>query len=158
MPVPVSKKSAIITTVRAHLQAQYDRILSAAQEARGYATDPGSKAESKYDTRSLEASYLAVGQAEQADELAEALVDFDIFDWPNFPPNARITLGALVECDFSGDRVFCLIAPSGGGTSCRFEGVEVTVVTPQAPLYQRIAGRQTGDQITDPPVRILSVS
>ncbi len=155
--MPAIEKSAIIATVRAHLQAQYDRIVGAALEARGYATDPGSKAESKYDTRSLEAAYLAIGQAEKADELAEALADFDTFDWPSFPPDGRIALGALVELDFDGDRVFCLIGPGGGGVSCRFEGVEVTVVTIQAPLYARIASRQAGDLLPGPALRILSV-
>jgi hypothetical protein len=155
--MPPLRKSAVIAAVRAHLQARYDRIVGAALEARGYATDPGSKAESKYDTRSLEASYLAIGQGEQADELAAALRDFDAFDWPDFPQEGRVALGALVALDFDGDQVFALIAPGGGGVTCRFEGVEVTVVTPQAPLYARIAGRQAGETLPGPPLRILSV-
>jgi hypothetical protein len=152
------EKSALIATVRAHLQAQYDRIAAAALEARGYATDPGSKAESKYDTRSLEAAYLAIGQAEKAEELASALADFDTFAWPDFPSTGRVAPGALVELDFDGERVFCLIAPGGGGVSCRFEGVEVIVITPQAPLYQRIAGGQIGDSWSAPALRILSLA
>jgi hypothetical protein len=150
-------KSELITSVRAHLQAQHDRIVGAALEARAYATDPGSKAESKYDTRSLEAAYLAIGQAEQAEELAAALDDFDSFDWPDFAPDDRIGLGALVELDFSGDRVLCLLAPRGGGISCQIDDAELTVLTPQAPLYERIAGRRAGDKPEGPPVRILSV-
>jgi len=155
--MPNLRKSAVIATVRAHLQARYDRIVGAALEARGYATDPGSKAESKYDTRSLEASYLAIGQGEQADELAEALHDFDAFDWPDFPPEGRVALGALVELEFADDLVFCLIAPGSGGLTCRFEGAEVTVVTTQAPLYARIAGRYVGEPLPGPPLRIRSL-
>jgi len=66
-------------------------------------------------------------------------------------------LGALVELEFADDRVFCLIAPGGGGITCHFEGVEVTVVTPQAPLFARIAGRHVGAPLPGPPLRILSL-
>jgi hypothetical protein len=155
--MPLPDKPRLVETVRLHLQAQYNRIAGAASEARGYATDPGSKAESKYDTRSLEASYLAIGQAEQAEALAEALADFDLFDWPEFAPDDRIGLGALVELDFEGDRVFCLLAPRGGGVTCQIEEGELTVLTPQAPLFERIAGRRAGETLTGPPVKIVSV-
>jgi len=151
------EKTAAIAKVRAQLQAQYDRIIGAAQEARGYATDPASKAESKYDTRSLEASYLAIGQAEQADELAAALDDFDFFDWPDFAPGDPIAVGALVELDFDGERVFFLIAPRGGGVTCDLEGVELSVLTPMAPLFDRIAGRLAGEVLSGPPLRVISV-
>ena len=75
-PTPLMKaveKAKVIRIVRAELEAQYRRVAAAAREAHGYATDPDSKAESKYDTRGLEASYLAAGQAAKADELAEAM-------------------------------------------------------------------------------------
>ncbi|MBU6301120.1 MAG: hypothetical protein KGS60_06180 [Verrucomicrobia bacterium] len=150
-------KSAVVATVRAHLQAQYDRITEAALEARGYATDPGSKAESKYDTRSLEAAYLAIGQAGKAEELAAALASFDAFPWPDIRPGDAVAPGALVELDFDGDHVCCLVAPGGGGVTCRCEGLEVIVITTQAPLYHRLAGRRTGDSLTSPDVHILSV-
>ena len=48
-------KSQLLTRIRAELRARLDRLSRAAFEAHAAATDPGSKAEGKYDTRSLEA-------------------------------------------------------------------------------------------------------
>lgn len=56
-------KSELLELIRAELRARLDRLAKAAMDAHAAATDPGSKAESKYDTRSLEESYLATGQA-----------------------------------------------------------------------------------------------
>lgn len=55
------------------LRLRYDRAVSALSGAREAATGADTKAENKYDTRGLEASYLAAGQAEQADDLSRAL-------------------------------------------------------------------------------------
>jgi uncharacterized protein (DUF2345 family) len=65
----MSPKSALLERIRVELRSQFERLAQAAREAHAAATDPGSKAESKYDTRSLEASYLATGQAKQVEEL-----------------------------------------------------------------------------------------
>ena len=56
-------KSTLLEKIRMELKASLEGLTKAALDAHAAATDPGSKAESKYDTRSLEASYLAAGQA-----------------------------------------------------------------------------------------------
>ena len=70
-------KSKLLDRIRSELRAHFDRLTGAARDAHAAATDPGSKAESKYDTRNLEASYLAKGQARQVEEVAEAVRIFD---------------------------------------------------------------------------------
>ena len=57
-------KSAIVESLRQQLKAQYERAIKALEGAHEAATGEDTKAESKYDTRGLEASYLAAGQAE----------------------------------------------------------------------------------------------
>ncbi len=56
-------KSDLVELICGELSATLERLTKAAQAAHEAATDPGSKAESMYDTRSLEESYLATGQA-----------------------------------------------------------------------------------------------
>ena len=70
-------KSELIALVCVELRSRLERLARAARAAHAAATDPGSKAESKYDTRSLEESYLATGQARQVQELAETLRIFE---------------------------------------------------------------------------------
>ena len=151
-------KAEILQQIRNELQAQYDRIAGAANEARDYATDADSKAESKYDTRGLEASYLAAGQAAKADELAESIRVFTMLDLPDFAEGDPIAIGALVEVHFEGTRTFYLLAPHGGGTTCEHDGAELTVLSPNAPLFARLAGRRRGEKIADSGMKILGVA
>lgn len=151
-------KSEILQQIRDELQSQYERIAGAATEARDYATDDGSRAEGKYDTRGLEASYLAAGQAAKADELAEAIRIFTTLDLPDFGDSDPIDLGALVKIEFEGTHTFYLLAPRGGGIICEHEGTELTVLTPNAPLFEKLENLRAGDAIPDSPMTILSVS
>ena len=95
-------KARLLELIRNELRAQLLRLTQAAQEAHAAATDAGSKAESKYDTRNLEASYLASGQAKQVDELAEALRLFEAFDATISDGGDAIVMGALVGETYSG--------------------------------------------------------
>ena len=151
-------KSAIVESLRQQLQAQYERAIKALEGAHEAATGEDTKAESKYDTRGLEASYLAAGQAEQADELQTAIASLDSFEFPDLDLDDPITPGALVEADLDGESVFYLLAPAGGGLTCETDdGTTVTVLGPAAPLKKQLLGKTTGDILEDPPLMILEV-
>lgn len=150
-------KDRILNQIRSELEAQLERILGAARESQTYATDQDNKAESKYDTRSLEASYLARGQAAKAEELAQAIADFGSLEPREFSNEDSIAPGALVEVESGGERAFYLLAPRGGGITCEFDGAMLTVVTPTAPLFQNLTGRRVGESLDRPRVTILGV-
>ncbi len=150
-------KSALLDQIRSELRASLERLSKAAMEAHAAATDPGSKAEGKYDTRSLEASYLAVGQAKQVDELAEAVRIFDALTLPDFEYGEPIDAGALVEIGMSGESSFFLLVPASGGRVVNHQGLEITLLTPASPLYQKLLGLRTGDTLDDPPLEVLEV-
>ena len=108
-------KDRLLDAIRAELRARFDRLTRAAKDAHAAATDPGSKAESKYDTRSLEASYLAAGQARQLEDLARDLGLFDAVTLPAFAIDDPVDAGALVEADLHGESTWFLLAPAAGG-------------------------------------------
>lgn len=141
-------KAALLEKIRQELRSQLDRLSKAALDAHAAATDPGSKAESKYDTRSLEASYLAAGQARQVVEAAEALRIFENLVLPDFSPEDEIDFGALVETDQDGESAWYLLAPAAGGMVIEQDGAEVTVLTPDSALYGKLAGLRTGDSLS----------
>jgi hypothetical protein len=151
-------KQEILERVRTQFREQLERTISASQEARVEATDEESRAESKYDTHAIEASYLAAGQAERAEELALTIQAFALTKFPNFAPNAPIAVGALVDVNFEGERSYFLLAAAGGGTSCDINGRELTVLAPSAPLAKKLMGAKAGDALKDPPLKIISVT
>lgn len=127
--------------------------------AHAAATDPGSKAESKYDTRSLEESYLATGQARQVKELSETLSAFENLRLREFRSDEEIEAGALVRVSRqgSGEETSFLLAPASGGLEVVFEGEEITLLSPESPLYGKFLGKTKGDILEAPPFEILSV-
>lgn len=144
-------KATLLEPIRAELRARLARLSNAAIEAHAAATDPGSKAEGKYDTRSLEASYLAAGQARQVTELADAVRLFESLSLPDFAMDDPIDAGALVEVEVAGEPSWFLLAPAGGGVSVTHQGREITLLTPSSALYQKLCGLQVGDTLEDPP-------
>lgn len=151
------EKSTVINLVRDAVKATHDRMLEAARDTAAGVTDSENKAENKYDTRGLEASYLAAGQGEQVEALREALLMFQPTAFPSFAEDEQISAGALVEGDLKGERLFYLLAPRAGGITCEFEGCEVTVLTPEAPLRQKLLGLKAGDAVVQPPMKVLRV-
>jgi hypothetical protein len=150
-------KDRLLDAIRAELRSRFDRLTRAAREAHAAATDPGSKAESKYDTRSLEASYLAAGQARQVDELARDVGLFEALSLPAFGMDDPIDAGALVEVDLHGESSWFLLAPAAGGLEISHEGMEITLLTPESALYQKLLGLRTGDSLDDPPLFVSEV-
>lgn len=153
-------KSELAALVCDELRVRLDRLAKAAMAAHEAATDPNSKAESKYDTRSLEESYLASGQARQVKELAETLRTFENVRFRDFEEGESIEAGALVVLRRPGDseEVRFLLAPCAGGLEVVFENQEITLLSPESPLYGKLVGLEKGGSLDAPPFEVLSVS
>jgi hypothetical protein len=152
------EKAPLISALIAELGLRYDRAIAALTGAREAATGADTKAENKYDTRGLEASYLAAGQAEQADELSRALHAVETLDFADFDLDDRIAIGALVETEQDDEIRFYLLAPAGGGIVLETaEGDQVTVLGPASPLATKLIGQFAGSILHDPEILILEV-
>ena len=138
-------KRALIKKIIAELTSGLEAYLRAARAAHAEATHEQSKAENKYDTRGLEASYLARGQSKQAAELEAAIAAFEKLDARNYGAGEPIDLGALVELESAGERTLYFIGPKAGGTEVMHQKREVLVITPQSPLGEQLVGRKQRD-------------
>ncbi len=139
-------KRAIIKKITARLTGELEIYFRAAQFSRAEATHESSKAESKYDTRGLEASYLARGQSKQAAELEAAIAEFEKLPVKKFGADEPIGIGALVEMENGGENLFYFIGPRAGGTEVLHDRKEILVITPQSPLGEQLLGRKAGDR------------
>lgn len=134
--------SAIIEKLREDL-ALYHK---AADAARFEATHEQSKAENKYDTRGLEASYLARGQSRQAAEITQALEKFEKLAPRAFSATDPIDTGAVVELQKGKESNTYFIGPRAGGTEVICEKREVLVITPESPLGSQLLGKKLGEK------------
>jgi transcription elongation GreA/GreB family factor len=138
-------KRELLDRIVARLEAELAALTRAALATHAEATDEENKAEDKYDTRGLEASYLAHGQSKAADEVAQALAQFQALAPRDFARNEPIGLGALVTLENIGCYFF---GPRAGGTEVKDDdGHTVLVITPQSPLGRQLLGRKQGDLV-----------
>lgn len=121
-----------------------EKALSASSAA---ATDPDSKAESKYDTRSLEMSYLAKGQASQLEELKADCELLEQFEIRSFQVSERVGLGALVELEKDAIWQSYLLLPAGGGLEIQGEEGLVMVLSAKSPLFEELLDSRMGEEL-----------
>ncbi len=140
-------KEAVLAQILSVLSAELATLTRAAQGSFAAATDPDSKAENKYDTRTLEASYVARGQAQRVAELQEAVRAFTALSGNTLESGAAITLGALVTLETPGEQTHYFLGPFAGGTEVLHEVHEVTVITPASALGQKLIAKRAGDII-----------
>src|ERR1700722_12691730 len=106
------------------------------------ATHEEAKPENDKDTRALEQSYLARGQAVRIEELRASIAAVNALAIHDFE-GKRATVGALVTIEENGEESTLLLAPAGGGAHLA-DGV-VQVVTPMSPLGRALLGQNAGD-------------
>ena len=141
-------KAQLIKEIADGLRRSLGILDKAARAAHAEATHESSRAENKYDTRGLEASYLAAGQARQARETLAAIKLYDALAPKAFAKGEPVDLGALVQLTVDRTRSFYFVGPSGGGLEVTLDGEEITVITPSSPLGQSVMGKQAGDKWT----------
>lgn len=153
-------KTAFIDALIAQFEKRVEASRNASLDAASYATDAESKAESKWDTQGLEASYLAAGQASQAKETAGALQRLLADRDELLVPQRVVGVGAMVKVSFDGEVDCYFIASVGGGETVELGEESVTVLTPQSPLFDSLKGKVTGTGFELPSgarVEVLSI-
>src|SRR5258708_16976840 len=104
-------KTELLTRIVEALHNNLAVLDKAARAAHAEATHESSKAENKYDTRGLEAAYLAGGQARQAREIVDAIKLYEGFSAKDFTPDEPVDLGAVVELETNGVRSTYFVGP-----------------------------------------------
>ncbi|WP_413568997.1 hypothetical protein ACLWBD_16195 [Bdellovibrio sp. HCB117] len=138
-------KKKLVEAIRTQLENDLSVAKQAALATYEAATHEESKPENEYDTRGLEASYLAGAQAKRISEIEELLVILKHLDVKTFGPNDKINSTALVEVEFNGKHSFFFIVVKGGGVNVQFEGRTVQIVTPSSPLGEALQDLRKGD-------------
>ena len=142
------KKNLLLKKIVARLKESLDVLENAAKNSRAEATHESSKAESKYDTRGLEAGYLASGQARQAREILESIKVYEALPLRDFAAGEAVNLTALVELEMDGSRSYYFVGPKNGGLEIEHQREEILVITPQSPLGENLMGKQAGQRWT----------
>ena len=140
-------KPMILKALLVELEEELHRLQAANERASAGATHSEAKAETKWDTCGLEASYLARGHAEQFKTLAAEVHNLRGFVAPDYSGRS-IGVGALVEVEMNGEAMLFFLLHCGGGIDLSAEGREVTVITPESPVGAALLDKQSGDSFS----------
>ena len=141
-------KELMIQEIISALSADLTVFSSAARAAHEAATHAECLPDNKYDTTALEASYIAQGQANRAQEIREALESYRTLTLTTFDDDTPIRLTALVTLeDGEGNERRFFLGPQGGGLKITDGNGEIVVITPGSPLGRNLLGRRTGDEV-----------
>lgn len=145
-------KSDLRAAILHELRQELARQTSAAATSRDEAISEESRAESKWDTHSQEAAYLAEGQSRLAHGIGENIEHYTALSLDDFAPGAPIAVGALVELEGArgAKRSWYFLGPRAGGLELSLGGQTVLVLTPQSPLGRKLIGRRIGDTVAGP--------
>jgi transcription elongation GreA/GreB family factor len=133
------------TALRSELVVVLSAALDVARAAHAAAVEGATNAEARpendKDTRGLEQSYLARGQAQRVAELEAAVADTSALVLRELRAVAQTALVTVEEDD---SEVTFFLAPHGGGTVLA-GGVQV--VTPSSPLGAALLGKRVDDEV-----------
>jgi hypothetical protein len=141
-------KERIIQKIIAALSADLALFSAAARTAHAAATHEECLPDNKYDTTALEASYIAQGQANRAQEIRVALECYRTLELQDFDDDTPVRLTALVTLEDSEGNIRRLfLGPQAGGMKIACGDEEVVVITPGSRLGRSLLGLRTGDEV-----------
>jgi len=141
-------KADLLQAIIAALEADLALLSAAAKTAHAAATHEECIPDNKYDTLGLEASYLAQGQANRAQEIRLALESYRALTLQTFTATTPVRLTALITLEEEdGSRRCFFLGPEAGGLKLNTAAGEVMVITPSSPLGRALLGRRCDDTV-----------
>ncbi|WP_413581722.1 hypothetical protein [Bdellovibrio sp. HCB288] len=138
-------KKKLIEHIRGELEKDLANLTAVAKATIEAVTHEESKPENEYDTRGLEASYLARGQAKRIAEIKELLVILKHVVVKDFGPDDKIAGTALIEVEHNGKTSMLFMMTHGGGVNVDFDDKRIQIVTPSSPLGEALLDLYEGD-------------
>ncbi|MCB9091379.1 MAG: GreA/GreB family elongation factor [Halobacteriovoraceae bacterium] len=137
-------KQRIKSTLIEQVKRRLEYVEAAAESARTLSTDGDLKSDGKYDTRGIEAGYLAGAQIKRVEELKKEIellesIQLDL-------PAQSVSVGSLVDLELNGKVKKHFISSSAGGTLLNIDGTAILVISAFSPIGQAAINLVVGDE------------
>lgn len=137
-------KAKVIAAILKNLRSEHEQLSRAAAAAHDAATNEESKPENQYDTRALEASYLASAQKQRVSAL-----DFSIRTLEELPLSkvSAAGPGTLLEVNVEDQTRWFFFYPLAAGVVVEVEGRRISVIGQESPVGKALLGKSAGDSV-----------
>lgn len=138
------------TAIKEQLLERVNAELAAALEAEAAATSLAKegdvKSDGKYDTRGIEAGYLAGAQAKRVEELKLEQQMIEELPVKDYASDEEVGLGALVDIEFKQQTRRYFVSSTAGGTMLNVHGQGVLVISVFSPIGDAVMGLKVGEE------------
>lgn len=156
MSFPRHLKADLVAQLIRHFKDELESLRKSADAAAEAATHSENKPENKYDTRGLEASYLAGAQRARSLEILAAIKLLETMAMPAFHEGDSIKATALVELDDGNQTLLYFLMTVGAGypltlnesAADALQGRPVTTISLQSPIGQALLEKCVGDRVS----------
>jgi transcription elongation GreA/GreB family factor len=138
-------KQDLLQSVVRLMEAELLKARAAAGSAHEAATAEENRPENQYDTRALEASFLARGQAIRVAELEHSIKVLRELPLKPLGNQDPVQTGALVRVECDGFQHLHFVLPSGAGLQVSSGQNKISIVTSNSPLGTELLGKRVGD-------------
>lgn len=135
-------KKLILDTLIENLKKELSEVESAANSTRDLATADDLKSEGKYDTRAIEASYLAGAQSKRVEELK---LDIQMLEETELQESTKLQMGSLALIEHNNQKRFYFLTSTSGGTMLTIDGHPILVISVFSPLGSEALGLSKGE-------------
>jgi len=139
-------KKTLLGLALEQLEQQRSLLAASALEAKAASTYEESKAENKYDTRGLEASYLAAGQSKRVKELEESIFILKKVKPTSYSKADSIGLTALVKLRTDDTKKWVFLVPANG-IVIKYNSLKIQTMSLNSPVGQLLLDAHIGDYI-----------
>ena len=136
------RKENILQKLKENLEQELAQCEAAAKSTRELATQADLKQEGKYDTRAIEASYLAGAQQKRVEEIKMEIQLLDELDLKKSP---TVQMGSLVELEYNLKDRFYFLTSIEGGALLEVDGFTVMSISVFSPIGSEALGLEAGE-------------
>lgn len=134
-------KELIITFLIENIELELDKAQQALESTNSYKTSGDMKQEGKYDTRAIEAGYLAGAQQKRVKELELELSLLKKLNPQVLKTKNIVSIGSIVEVESESGTIKYFISPAGGGVT--FQGI--SIITNNSPMGSELMQLEIGE-------------
>jgi len=133
----------ILNKIIEHFEKELDLYQKISDKARSDATSSELKQEGKYDTRAIEASYLAGAQERRKDEITLELQGLKVLQ-KKLSSNESSPVAKLMTLESESQLKKIFLVPCSGGFEVKYQGESVQVLSTRSPLGSKILKLEEG--------------
>lgn len=136
-------KEKILTQLKLNLQTDLECAIQAYETAHNLVTDEQLKSEGKYDTRAIEAGYLAGAQKRRKEELEHEIALLEEISLEH--TGQSVCVGSLAQVEYNQMKRWYFVSSTSGGTMLNIDGTGILVISAFSPLGSEMIGLTQGD-------------